>query len=1053
MYNSLLIVVNGFNIQERDFEKKVINYLKNKGFFHLNSLKNLSKRKGDTAEVFLLTNLETAIWKFNPEINDEILNKAILEIKNLQHSSLSVANKTAHYFLVNGIRIRNHQKSRWETVKIVDFANPENNEFIVTNQMLISSTHSEYEQQKPDIVIFLNGLPVVVFELKSPSQGEEVISRAFEQIQNYQKYLSPLFVFNVFNVISNKHINKYGTITSELARYSHWKDLEKKTTNSGSSQVFIDLLFEPKTFLNLLKNYVFFFDNGDQMSKIIAAYHQYYGVEATKKSVFQSLQNVASTNKKGGIFWHTQGSGKSFSMIMLVKNIVNVEKKLTTLVITDRKNLDNQIVNNFKKAGDYLQGQTIEQIESVNELSLKLKGLKQNGVYLCTVQKFTDRVGKLSSRNDILVITDEAHRSHRNIEAGVWKMFDDKTSKKESYIERYSYSYWLHQAFPLATFVGFTATPVESDDHSTQQVFGKCVSKYLISDAERDGCVVKISYESRQKKLHIDPKMVAFIDKEAKKIQDDIRKRAKIPDVTIKYFNRNIQKLENIIGDEDRVEAIIKDFIFHYQERKHILKGKAMFVCFNRNMALQYYKKLQQLAPELAKLARVIVTCNFQTDSKEVQQIIWPYSNYHAESASLFKDPDSNFKIAFVVDMWTTGFDVPCLDVVYIDKLIRKHTLMQTIARVNRVFIDPKNRELIKKTGLVVDYIGIWQKLKEALNIYAFYGKESVLNQIEDVQVAKQHLLKFLKVIFAKYHLQSLAVDYKKLIEVDKNYIYELVEDIQQEVIKLDKQQSFVKEVKNLEKIFYSVLAVLTKEERVKVQILVLAKTQLIKRDLGDVSALLKGEDYMKKIIAEAIKFNKTIVFDRLKEKPLTLTDVMDYLEKNPFHLKRKELEKSKQTFFLKEAISKFSKLNIVRGKKLSEKLKELLLKYDNNFITYEEWLDFFKEIVQEIKQNSKDITESGPELAFYEIISADPYSQSKHDKAKVKMITKEVFNRIRAKLKDCWFYNNEMKEDIKSEIAFSLLEHNYPPETSIKLKKKLSSQLEECVRMNINFN
>ncbi len=1040
-----------FKISENIFEKKFIKHLtKHSSFVYKNFDKVFELRFFSFSNVILEEILEKKVKTINRWITSEIWNQVLFQIKQVGGTYLQAANKNAHEFLINGVKAKD-KNGITQTIKLIDFENPNDNSFIVTNQFKISSTHPNDGLKIPDVVLFLNGLPVVVFELKGPSRDDvNIMQQAFQQMKNYQEFCQPLFVFNFFNVISNKHTNKYGTFTSSFARYAFWKNPENKKSNQEDpSKEFVKLLFEPKTFLNLVKNYIFFTDE-EKTQKIIAGYHQFYGVEKTRKSVINGINSQDLKKKKAGIFWHTQGSGKSYSMVFLTKNVINVSRKITTLIITDRINLDNQIYSVFNKAKKYL-GQKIQKMENIKMLLKELKGKRQNGIFFSTIQKFVNKLDLLSKRDDILIIADEAHRSHREFDWKSLSIEEDK-DKNKHVVEKISYAMNLRKAFPFATFVGFTATPVERKDYSTKDVFGNYVSQYLMNDAAEDGFVVEINYDCREEKLQIDPEEMIEIDAQEATIQNQILQDSQIPKLAIKKYHKQIEKIEHVISDNNRIESIVKDFIRHYWERENILKGKAMFIAFNRKIAFKYYREIIRQEPRLIPKIKLIMTSNNQLDNEKELKLL-NYAQDRQKAAKEFKDPDSNFKIAIVVDMWLTGFDVPCLDVIYIDKLIQKHNLMQAIARVNRVYStkDKNNQEITKNYGLVVDYIGIWKKLEEALSFYLRNDtqkegwvsiKEIRQLLIEDIQKIKQICLSGLN-----------KIDYQKMC-VDGHYRYELIQNILETVLKNNKVKLFVYQVKTLIKRISACLSVLKHQEKIETQILILARSQLIKQELGVIN-LESSVAKTKILIEKAIQHNKLSIHQTPQK--ISLKAIIQFILKNEMDKKYQHTSVNEQIFNTKKMIEKLHTINNIRSKKLSKKLQDLLQKYEANFASFpklnlqhffHKLQDFAKEALQ-AEDEAEKLGFTPAELAFYEIIRQDKFSQNQFDQEMIKKIAHEIFDKVKNKIDHSWYNSESMKQEVRSEIILTLFKYKYPPKNVEKLKRQLLLQLTEHIQMN----
>lgn len=1022
---------------EHEYERKIISVFQENGYVYVPSLKMIEMRK-DFGTVILFDELEKAIKRINENITQADINAIIDQVRRVDNANLLLGNKNAMEKLSDGIKIKNMTDDVTYTFKLIDFDNVRNNSYIITDQFKMISRHINYENQVPDLVVYINGLPISVIELKSPTLDEsKSIEDAYDQIKNYQANMPTLFTWNIVNAISNMHINRFGSLTASYTRFSNWRDLEKDSKEAY--KYFIKNLYNQKNILMLMKDFSFY-TTGDDPAKIVAGYHQFLGVLKAADKTIQAMDNKTG---KGGVFWHTQGSGKSLSMVFLTRLVNNIKRKMTTIVVTDRRDLDEQLSETFQMAEKFLN-QSVKQIESINDLKETLKGKIQNGVYLCTIQKFDETINKLSDRDDILIISDEAHRSHKNIH-GRLEVLEDELSIKE----KFGYAYYLREAFPNATFIGFTGTPIESDDYQTKSIFGDYSTKYLMTDATKDGFVVPIAYESRYAQLQIANDKKEELNKLYDNIKKEILKNTDLKSEVQKNLNKKLQKMDMIIGDPDRIKEIAKDFINHYKKRRNLLKGKAMFVTFNRKIAYSYYKEIIKIAPDLKDTIRLILTPNNQKDSKHMLELIGT-DKYREESARIFKDPESDFKIAIVVDMWLTGFDAPSLDTIYLDKPIKMHNLMQTIARVNRTYTDKNNRNLVKESGLVVDYIGLWKKLEDALKFYTIGGGVVADIVPEDIEIIKKRLLKYLDNIYTKDLENKIHIDKNKIY--DKNYLFDVIEEIQNIVIESKKKQQFVSKTKKLSKGLTSVISICSEIEKIKIQLLITARSMLIKRELGLIDIDFKiGE--IKQLIAESIIYNKTIVNDNIDGNKISLTNIINDIINITASSETSALEADKKARATRYAINELKAFNFVRSEKLTLKLQVLLDKYDSNHISIEEFLIGLKELGIEIKQTKDDVEKSDKdvvELAFYEIMLDDDYSKKEFDKGKIEKITKELYAKIKPMLNKRWLYNETIKQNVRAEMVKLLVLENYPPNVSERIRDRLIKQLEEQIDIGL---
>ena len=687
------------SINENTLENAIITELQAKGYEYVYG----PEIERDYHEVILEECFRTSMLNINPGITQEIISEAYKSIKNLGLLRLEDLNASFHKYLVEGVPIpyKKDGENRTFTVKLIDFDNADANDFKVINQYTII----EYKNKRPDILVFINGIPMVLFELKNMANDNTTVEQAYIQVKNYQLDIPKLFNYNAFNVISDGIDTRIGTITSDFTRYMPWKSENGEKPKENASDFFTVMLngmFPKERLLDIIRNFIVFQDIQGKTVKIIAGYHQYFAV---RKAVERTKQALKEKSHKVGVVWHTQGSGKSLSMVFYSGIVVSDPEfeNPTIVVLTDRNDLDNQLFGTFCASSKLLLRQTPKQAESRENLKELLK-VKAGGIVFTTIQKFEEGDDVINERSNIIFMADEAHRSQYGLEAKL-----DKTTGEW----KYGMAKHMRDALPNATFIGFTGTPIDMRDKSTTEVFGKYIDIYDMTQAVDDGATVPIYYENRTAKLKLNEDILKKIDEEYAALAGDST------EIEIEKSKADLTSIESVVGSPKRLNMLADDIIAHYEDRQYVLTGKAMIVCMTRRIAINLYKLLIKKRPDWEKKVKVVLTDN-NKDPEEWHSIIGNKA-YRDGLMVEFKNIESDFKIAIVVDMWLTGFDVPSLATMYIDKPMKGHTLMQAIARVNRVYKD-------KEAGLIVDYIGMAAELKAALKQYTKRDQDKVPN-------------------------------------------------------------------------------------------------------------------------------------------------------------------------------------------------------------------------------------------------------------------------------------------------------------------------------------
>ena len=896
----------------------------------------------------------------------------------------------------------------------------------------------------PDVIIFVNGIPLVVFELKSIEYNEDTfIERAYEQLgrngesDGYRYDIPTLFNYNAFLVISDGANNKVGTLTSDITRYNEWKSVEGeigyKKNYAYKLDVLLEGLLKPARLLDVIKNNLFFMNKDKEKPiKILSQYHQYFGVKKAYESIKKNLKPAGSG--KAGIVWHTQGSGKSFSMVMLAhKLITDIEMRNPTVVIlTDRNDLDNQLYTTFSNAAEFLRTRPV-QVESREDLLAKIGAVKEGGIIFTTLQKFDKANIVPNNRSNIVVISDEAHRSHYGIDEKI--VLKENPDGTYSSYSKYGYAKYIRDALPEATYIGFTGTPVESGDHSTSAIFGETVDTYDMTQSVEDGSTVKIFYESRLAKVWLDDGKLKEIDA----YYDDLAQQG-VSDDIIEESKSKLSSMEVIIGDKDRLRLLATDILAHYDERKDILSGKAMIVCMSRDIAYKLYKELVAQAPEKESEIAVIVTeSNKDTDEKRE---LFKDKAYRENMAKEFKKKDGSIKIVIVVDMWLTGFDVTDLDVMYIDKPMKGHNLMQAIARVNRVHVG-------KESGLIVDYIGIKRSLEEALNIYTARDKELNLRDIQET--AKSILdekLSILDELFYKVDKKGFFGGSNsvrlKAIQNGADFVF-TTEDIKKAYLQITKQ---------LKDAYAVAIGILDADYKKKVLYYLAVRHFVQKVERGNMPHNITPESINKHVadlIAEAIKGDEVKILTKVEDTEEN-RDIWDLLseekveklrQSQPPHVFIKIMER-----LLKEAVKEYRGYNLVKAKEYSERLRKLLEAYNTREddlktdITIVGLIAFSQEMV-ESEEYAKKNNLTGRERAFYDALVAN--------KSAMELMSDDILRVMAIELKAIveeyatvdWSKKKDTRAKMRMQIKRLLKKYNYPPEYSEEAISRVVDQAE----------
>lgn len=951
-----------------------------------------------------------SLYRINKSLPKEAIDEAIHKVKNYELGDLVSKNETFMDYLQNGVPVKyfDGDEERSTIVYLIDYDDIHNNSFIISNQW----TFIENSTKRPDVIIFINGLPLVLAELKSPSREETDASEAFRQIRNYMQEIPSMFIYNAICVMSDQSTSKAGTITSGEDRFMEWKTKDGSYENTQFAQfdTFFEGIFEKERLLDIIKNFICFSNEGVEKFKILAGYHQYFAV----KKAIESTKHATFTDGKGGVFWHTQGSGKSLSMVFYAHLLQKALDSPTIVVLTDRNDLDNQLYSQFFKCKNFLRQEPI-QAESREHLKSLLAGRKANGIIFTTMQKFEESSEPLSERHNIVVMADEAHRGQYGLaerikitknEAG------DEVAKRVIGTARI-----IRNSLPKATYIGFTGTPISSKDRSTREVFGEYIDIYDMTQAVEDGATRPVYYESRVIKLNLDEETLKLIDAEY-----DLMAHHADPAI-IEKSKRKLGQMEAILGNENTINSLVIDILDHYEgNREHLLTGKAMIVAYSRQIAMKIYKRILELRPSWTEKVAVVMTSG-NNDPEEWRKIIGN-KQYKDELAKKFKDNDSPLKIAIVVDMWLTGFDVPSLATMYVYKPMAGHNLMQAIARVNRVFED-------KEGGLIVDYVGIAGALKRAMNDYTSRDKKNY----GDTDVAKVAYPKFLEKLsicqdifhgydYSKFNTGS-DLERAKSISGAVNFIVARGKN--------EDRDAFLKEALMLHQALSLCSSLVNEEARFEaaffeaVRVLVL---RILSEGSGETISLPEMNARINELLKQSIKSDGVInLFSDIKEEfslfdPKFLKDVANMKEKN---LAIELLKK-----LIAEQVSIYRRTNLVKSEKFSEIMRRTLRSYLNGMLTNEEVIEEMLKLAEQIAADQKEGEKLGltaDEQAFYDALTKPEAIKDFYENEELIAITKELADALRRNKTIDWQKRESARAKMRMMIKKLLKKHKYPPE------------------------
>ena len=964
----------------------------------------------DYRKVVLEEVLLNKLMQLNPHAPKAAIKEALRKILLAESPNLVENNKVFHDYLSTGIEVDYYENGPKSThLWLVDFEHVENNDFVICNQFTVV----DHAEKRPDIIIFINGLPLVVMELKSCSREQTDTSSAYKQIRNYLQAIPSLFTYNAFCIISDMTETKAGSITASEDRFMRWKSVDgsKEETRSIDFETLFKGMFDKKRLLNILQNFILFLgDKDEEPVKILSAYHQFYAVN---KAVNTTLDAVNS-NGKAGVFWHTQGSGKSLSMVFYSAMLAQPLNNPTLVVLTDRNDLDEQLFTTFSKAADHLR-QTPVQAQSRAHLKELLNGREAGGIIFTTMQKFEEGTEELSARKNIIMIADEAHRSQYGLHA--------KISRETGKIS-YGMAKYVRDALPNASFIGFTGTPIDSTDRSTMEIFGNYIDIYDMTQAVKDEATRPIFYESRVMNLKLQQNILKQIDEEYESMALEAEPHH------ILRSQHELGKMEAILGAPETIEELCNDIVTHYEDRKHILAGKAMIVAYSRPIGMKIYKQLLEMRPDMkGKLA--IVMSKDNNDPEEWFEII-PDKRERDELSTKFKDPDSDVKICIVVDMWLTGFDIPCLNTMYLYKPMQGHTLMQAIARVNRVYKD-------KEGGLIVDYVGIASALKQAMKDYTQRDQE----HMQTMDIGQSALPKFREKLEICRDLMH-GVDLSNFFGDSDLARARCIADGIDHILRDEEQKKiYLKEAAALNQAETLCRSLLSEKERISAAFFEAVRAGVAKvtgvgklsvRDINDrINELLKASIKSEGVVSVFENLPEFSIFDK------------DYLEKIK-KMEQKNLAAEMLEKLLNDQIKSYQRTNLVKSQLFSEKMEELMRRYRNALITNAEVIEELLKMAGEIRQAHEDGNELGlsdEEQAFYDAITKPENIKDFYTNDKLKEMVHELTEELRKSRTIDWQLKESARAAMRSKVKRLLRRYKYPPEGQEKALEYVIRQAE----------
>ena len=1022
-----MLLMSEFN--ESSYEKSIIELLENLGYTYVYG-PEVNRKLNDP---LMESELRSVLEIINPSLPNTAIDEAVFKLRNYEVGSIVSKNEVFMDYLQNGVQVsyRENGESRPTIVKLVDYENPLANSFIVANQW----SFKEHETRRPDIVVFLNGMPVVVMELKSPKDENATIDDAYSQIRNYLHDIESFFIYNAFCIISDQSQTRAGTITASMDRFMEWKTVDgnyEETRYADFTTLFRGMFIKSR-FLDILHNFICFSKEIGGDAKILAAYHQYFAVRKAIDSTVKASSEGG--DGRGGVFWHTQGSGKSLSMVFYAKLLQTALNSPTIVVITDRNDLDDQLFAQFAKCQDFLRQVPVQaEKRRLSEDDKKstnppialmdwLEGRKANGIIFTTMQKFEESEEPLSGRANIVVMADEAHRSQYG--------FEEKVNAKTGKIT-IGNARRIRDCLPKATYIGFTGTPIELEDRNTHTVFGDYIDIYDMTQAVSDGATRPIYYESRVIKLELDPEILQQIDQTYEELKEYAN------EVDIENSKKELAHMDSVLSTPKVLNSLCTDIVDHYEKyRQFEQTGKALIVAYSRSMAVKIYEYIiKELRPEWKDKIKIVMTGSNKDPEQWKQKKYTGTKAFREELAKEFKDNNSEFKIAIVVDMWLTGFDVPSLSTMYVFKPMRGHNLMQAIARVNRVYKD-------KEGGLVVDYIGIASALKRAMKQYTAQDQRNY----DNMDVAKSAYLKFKEKLTVSRELMY-GYDYSEFMTTDSDLrratlITGGVNFLSDPKI-AETKENFLKEAYMMRQAYSLSKSLATPEERREEVYLETVRSVLIKIVKPGPISLKEINAQINELLKQSVQSDGVINLftDTDKEFNLFNTAFMEEVAKMP----EKNLSVELLRKLIAEQVRVYKRTNVVKSEQFSELLDRVVKSYLNGMLTNEEVIEELMKMAEDISNAHKAGNEMGlndEELAFYDALTRPEAVKDFYTNEELIALTKELTEQLRSSRTVDWEKKESARAGMRRMVKRLLKKYKYPPEGMDDAVKTVISQCE----------